>query len=246
MVVTIHMAAIIAMENKYIPSQPPLVDFHAHILPGVDHGSRNLSTSLEQLNLAEKYGIKTIVATSHFYANQRTVADFIDLRNRAYRHLSENRTSAAVRILLGAEVLLSPKLHRMSGIEQLCVEGSDNLLLLELPMGVVSDAILETIYALKARGFQPLMAHLDRYRPIEVEKVFALGVKTQLNADAFSHFFTRRWATKLIKTDTVYALGSDIHGAAPKSYAAFSKALRHLGAKGEILMERANLLIHNR
>ncbi|MEE3459824.1 MAG: CpsB/CapC family capsule biosynthesis tyrosine phosphatase, partial [Candidatus Faecousia sp.] len=42
-----------------------MIDFHAHILPGADHGSDGLETSLRQLALAEEAGVDTIVATPH-------------------------------------------------------------------------------------------------------------------------------------------------------------------------------------
>ena len=37
------------------------VDFHSHILPGADHGSQNIRTSLAQLRHAAAAGVDTIV-----------------------------------------------------------------------------------------------------------------------------------------------------------------------------------------
>ena len=34
----------------------PIIDFHAHILPGADHGSRHTVTSLAQLELIRQGG----------------------------------------------------------------------------------------------------------------------------------------------------------------------------------------------
>ena len=42
-----------------------MTDFHAHILPGADHGSDGMETSLTQLALAEAAGVDTIIATPH-------------------------------------------------------------------------------------------------------------------------------------------------------------------------------------
>lgn len=42
------------------------LDYHAHILPGCDHGSDSIETSLKQLGMASAVGIKTICATPHF------------------------------------------------------------------------------------------------------------------------------------------------------------------------------------
>jgi protein-tyrosine phosphatase len=44
-----------------------IIDFHAHILPGLDHGCKDLTTAVTQLKMAKKAGIDVVVATSHFY-----------------------------------------------------------------------------------------------------------------------------------------------------------------------------------
>ena len=40
-------------------------DVHCHLLPGVDHGSPDVATSLELLGLQQEMGINHIIATSH-------------------------------------------------------------------------------------------------------------------------------------------------------------------------------------
>ena len=43
-----------------------LVDFHNHILPDVDDGSKSLKMSIDMLEEASKQGITDIVNTTHF------------------------------------------------------------------------------------------------------------------------------------------------------------------------------------
>ena len=38
------------------------LDYHAHVLPGCDHGSDRLETSLRQLDMAAAAGIRTVCA----------------------------------------------------------------------------------------------------------------------------------------------------------------------------------------
>ena len=40
-------------------------DVHCHLLPGVDHGSPDIATSMELLSLQQEMGINHIIATSH-------------------------------------------------------------------------------------------------------------------------------------------------------------------------------------
>lgn len=42
------------------------LDYHAHILPGCDHGSSSVDMSLKQINMAKEAGVQTICATPHF------------------------------------------------------------------------------------------------------------------------------------------------------------------------------------
>ena len=67
-----------------------VVDFHSHILPGLDHGSDSLSTSLFQLNCAKRCGVDKIVSTSHFYPTAHSVEKFVDLRRKSYESLLES------------------------------------------------------------------------------------------------------------------------------------------------------------
>ena len=48
------------------------IDFHAHILPGVDHGSNSVEISDFQLKLAAESMIDTVIATSHFYPHKES------------------------------------------------------------------------------------------------------------------------------------------------------------------------------
>lgn len=55
-----------------------IIDFHSHILPGIDDGSRDVSMSLELLKESRNQGIGAVVATPHFYANNNTIDRFLD------------------------------------------------------------------------------------------------------------------------------------------------------------------------
>lgn len=58
------------------------LDYHAHILPGCDHGSDGLATSLKQVEMAASAGVKTICATPHFYPHKESVESFLRRRKK--------------------------------------------------------------------------------------------------------------------------------------------------------------------
>ena len=43
-----------------------MIDFHTHILPNVDDGSKSIDETFELLNEAKNAGFDTIISTSHY------------------------------------------------------------------------------------------------------------------------------------------------------------------------------------
>lgn len=47
-----------------------MIDFHSHILPAMDDGSRNIEESLQMLRMLQEQGVERVIATPHFYADE--------------------------------------------------------------------------------------------------------------------------------------------------------------------------------
>ncbi len=207
------------------------VDFHAHILPALDHGSDSLETTLKQLKLAESFGVSKIFATSHFYPHQHTVSSFVENRNKAYLKIKEAGVIIP-EIKLGAEVLLCEGLHKLQGIEELCFQGTD-FLLLELPFSNLTHGMIHTVKRLKENGFNVILAHADRYPRARIEALLELDVKIQLNADSLSAFFKRKHLFEWLSRGLVVGIGSDLHGVDNGAYKKFLKAISKIGNYAE-------------
>ena len=59
-----------------------MIDWHSHILPGMDDGSHDVTESLCLINMQMAQGVRTVIATPHFYADDETVASFLDRRKK--------------------------------------------------------------------------------------------------------------------------------------------------------------------
>ena len=44
-----------------------IVDFHNHILPGIDDGSKSISQSLKMLDIYQDLGVEAVIASPHIY-----------------------------------------------------------------------------------------------------------------------------------------------------------------------------------
>ena len=205
-----------------------IVDFHTHILPGADHGSDSVETTLLQLGLARDAGVKRIFATSHFYPNAHTVDGFLEQRDNAYLRLLPHLADGLPEIKLGAEVLICSGIERLPELSKLFINGTDTLLL-ELPFHHFPEEFCDSVESLVSSGVQVIIAHADRYPEYYIEEMISRGASVQLNASSLSSLIVPRRYLEWIDRGVVRGLGSDIHGADKRAYKSFVKALSKIG-----------------
>lgn len=204
-----------------------IVDFHSHILPGADHGSSSLDTSLSQLKIAKEFGVNRVIITPHYYPHRENPDNFINRRERAYSHLIRHLDDEYPDVRLGAEVLICDNIEEIPLLEHLCVKGS-KVILLELPFTDFSRSFIDSIKCLILQGYKVVLAHADRYCPDDIDSLIAVGAKIQLNADSLVSFFIKKHIKRWLDSGCVCAIGSDIHGTDKKAYKNFNTAMKRL------------------
>lgn len=225
------------MKNRFM-----LTDFHAHILPGADHGSGNDETSRSQLELLRSVNIERVVATPHFYPSVHNIDRFLEMRELAAQRIKEINKDSDISVLVGAEVLVCEGLEKMPGLERLCVDRTKTILL-EMPMTNWSPRLFETVDRIFRSDMTPVMAHIDRYPPNDVEALLEIGVKAQLNAKSLCRILGRSRLKEWVESGQVVALGTDIHGADKSACVNFSKACKILGEYTDKIMEETDKLL---
>lgn len=187
------------------------LDYHAHVLPGCDHGSDSVETSRKQLAMAAAARVRTVCATPHFYPHRESIPSFLQRREASARLLRENLTADAPQLQLGAEVLICDGMERLDGLPRLC-RGETNELLLEMPFYQWPETIWETLYALcERRDIEIVLAHAERYSPEAIEQLIRDNVALQLNSECLTRPLHRKRYLTWIKNGSVKYLGSDIH-----------------------------------
>lgn len=192
-----------------------MIDFHSHILPGIDDGSASVEESLELLRMLSEQGVDTVVATPHFYPDRMSVQTFLERRERAYAKLSEADLTGLPRIILGAEVRYYDGIHRLPELELLCA-GDSRVLLLEMPFSRWSELTVKEVTALARSGrVTVVLAHIERYLSFQSseawERLFESEVLTQVNASFFTGFLTKRKALNMLGSHAIHVIGSDCH-----------------------------------
>lgn len=193
-----------------------MVDFHTHILPGIDDGAESIDESLSMLRSAYEDGIDTVVSTSHIYIEKESDIDaFLSARNAVYNELKTAMVKDGGKfpeIKLGCEVHLKKNIDDYNSLTKLAIEGTD-FILIEMPYSGWRSDMYESVYNISVMGVKPVMAHIERFLKYrsEFHNLKSVGALFQVNADAFLHKSMRKELLDLYSDGYIHVLGSDMH-----------------------------------
>lgn len=195
-----------------------MIDFHSHILPGIDDGSESVEESLALLRLEAEQGISHVVATPHFYPQQDRPEWFLQRRRRAEEELRREmaRYSGLPRLSVGAEVYFYRGMSESEWLRELTIRDTQYILVEMPPSPWSEDAYRELENIHWRQGLTPVVAHVDRYigtlRTHGIpERLERMPVLVQANAEFFLERSTARVAVRMLKKDQIQLLGSDCH-----------------------------------
>jgi protein-tyrosine phosphatase len=192
-----------------------MIDWHSHILPAMDDGSRSTEESIQMLKALWEQGIDRVIATPHFLANRESVADFLQRREKAYDRLCQASPENLPQVICGAEVAYYPGIGRLEGFEQLTI-GNSKLLLLEMPVAKWTEYTVRELGELSGTsGLTIVLAHIERYLGLQnrdvIDRLCENGLLMQVNASFFNTLGTRHKAFKLLQVGNIHFIGSDCH-----------------------------------
>ena len=197
-----------------------IIDFHSHVLPGIDDGSSSVEESIAMLQMEVEQGIGHIIATPHFYPSHTTPDDFLKRREEAETTLrAEMAKNAGFPALsMGAEVYYFPGISDSDALRELTID-KKGCIILEMPQSPWTESMYKEMEGIVVKqGITPVIAHIDRYiRPFCThgipERLAELPVLVQANASFFSNVSTRPLAMRLLREDKIHLIGSDCHNA---------------------------------
>ena len=198
-------------------------DMHSHLLPGLDDGAETLEHSLDLLRALRDLGYRKLIMTPHimgdFYKN---TPEGIRAALRQLREAAASAGLGDVELECAAEYYLDEFLGRKlaDGTEMLTFGGDKRYLLFETSYMNEPLNLFETIFDLQGRGYQPVLAHPERYtyfygRFAEVEKLRRdHGVLLQINLNSLAGYYSpaaKKVAEQLIDAGLVDFVGTDTH-----------------------------------
>ena len=201
-----------------------MIDFHSHILPGIDDGARTVEDSLFLIDTMHSLGAAHIVLTPHFYPGQKSINSFVASRDAACKLLAEELRKKHIdvpKLHLGSEVYLEQIIFNYDDLTQLTIDLGGKFILTELPYNeeLTSSTISMLNNLVYSYNLIPILAHIDRYPFLLKEKTLVsllnMGCIAQINVSALTKFFTRKKLIKYLEKGYIGVIGSDIHN---KSY----------------------------
>lgn len=197
------------------------VDLHAHILPGVDDGSKDMPETLRMLKLAYDEGIRTIIATPHYVAGAKLVSPEQLSRVCEQVQAEAEKMDQNMKILLGNEIYYSESvLEALQTGAALTLAGSRYVLIEFSPKETFKN-IFRGLGELVRAGYLPILAHIERYQCLyknedAVQELTNLGCYLQMNAGSLCGGILdteSAYCRKLVLQGWIHFLGSDCHDA---------------------------------
>ncbi|MEZ5014910.1 MAG: CpsB/CapC family capsule biosynthesis tyrosine phosphatase [Chitinophagales bacterium] len=198
-------------------------DMHMHILPGLDDGAVRMEESVMLVKALSALGYKKCICTPH-------------IQTSVYLNTPENIYAAcsALRSVLDAEQIEM----EIQGAAEYYIDDDfadqhpgftglltlrENWILVETGLHVRSAAFDRTLFDMQLAGFQPVLAHPERYAWMFEKQDLSVaaqyreaGIIFQTNIMSFSGLYgegPKKYARKLADAGYIDLLGTDLHNA---------------------------------
>ena len=187
-------------------------DSHSHILFGVDDGIRTLEESLEAIAVEESMGITQLWCTPHIMEDVPNTTEVLKSRFDQLKAAYQGRLS----LNIAAEYMIDTLFEeRLSGKDLLVMK--DDMVLVETSTWTPPFDFLNQLRELQKHGYNPLLAHPERYRYMEkedYEELVRMGVRLQLNLPSIAGYYgktAQQKASWMLGKGMYSAAGTDCH-----------------------------------
>ena len=196
-----------------------MADIHCHLMPYVDDGAYDRDECLELLRMEAAQGVRTICLTPHlradmFESTDAEIAEHFELVRELVRE------NALPLTLYHSREYHCDRLFRKRLQEgSLRPLGKGRTILLEFSYRHSDAEILEAVDRVRKSGWRPLIAHVERYQPLQQRWGFArdlreAGALLQLNAGSVlgrEGFLQKHLCKRLLQNDLADVVASDAH-----------------------------------
>ena len=202
-----------------------MIDLHSHILWGIDDGARSLEDSLDIARAAVAGGITVIAGTPHVRDDWPTDAGVMEQRVAELRAQLE-QAGIPLDVRPGGEIAVD-WLARLplDELRRFGLGGNPRYLLVETPYYGWPRDLAERLFALRASGITPVLAHPERNEEVQshpewLVPIVQSGVLVQVTAASVDGRIGRHvqgCGLRLIEEGLAHMLASDAHHASVRA-----------------------------
>jgi len=190
-------------------------DMHSHLLPGIDDGATDIDNSLELKKGLEDLGFRQFITTPHIMWDMyKNTPDSI---GSALTQLQQAPGQQNIRA--GAEYFMDDYFDQLVDTNQPLLTLSGKKVLVEFSFVSAPLNLKEKLFNLQIKGYQPVLAHPERYafyaaNKTVYEELRTIGCLFQINLLSLAGYYgklSQDLAHYLIGRKYIDFLGSDLH-----------------------------------
>ncbi len=194
------------------------IDIHSHILPGIDDGAETIEHTARLLDGLRKIGFSKCIATPHTLPEiWENTTDGIKATFQLTKQNLEEPLQTMLHDVASEYMINEAFLDRLQTEPLLTIK--DNIVLIEMSYMNPPLALKDIIFEIQLKGYQPLLAHPERYLFYHQNtKMYStlkdLDVKFQLNLLSSVGYYGSSVANAadfLLKENLIDFVGSDVH-----------------------------------
>ena len=196
-----------------------MIDFHTHIIPNIDDGSRSIEETFNLIQEAKEAGFEGIVLTSHYIENYYETD--VPERDIWVKAISDNLKNKGIEtnLYLGNEIYMSDNMMNLLIDGKASTINNSSYVLFEMPLNAEPMNLYDVIYSLQENKLIPVLAHPERYSFVqkEPELVYDLiqkGVLMQANYGSILGQYGEKAeiiVKRFFENNMIHFLGSDVH-----------------------------------
>src|SRR5688572_5621644 len=197
-----------------------VADMHSHLVPGIDDGSPDVTTSVSLIKGMSELGYKKIITTPHIlweiYPNtpDAIINGFEEVKKAVQLEKIDVELHAA------AEYFIDDHFEDQLQSRQPFLKLSGNMVLVEFSMVTAPMDLQQVIFELQMQNYQPVLAHPERYVYLSRHKstfddLKAAGCYFQVNLLSLTGHYgssVLELAEYLLKQNFYDFAGTDLHG----------------------------------
>ena len=191
-------------------------DIHSHLLPGVDDGFPDEMKALEGLAFLGRMGFGKVKMTPHFMKDYpNNTRPNIEARYASF--VAQAGDSLPVELSLGGEYMLDSSFPDRLEEGFLTLDERGTLVLCETSYMMADPMMKEMLYQAMLKGYQPVMAHPERYNYASMalykrwkEKDYLLQLNLLSLGGAYGPEANAK-AHELLKKGMYDYVGTDLH-----------------------------------